>query len=101
LFSSVCVTYRRVNGRRLRRETAEVSPNPFAGLDAPLSSRRRHKHVHLHEPQPDSLLAQQVATDLAAYYSTQQYGGTVEAFSLSDGATEHWAGQARAGEQLS
>jgi hypothetical protein len=44
MYSKVSVTFRRLHSRRLARVSVPVSPNPFAGLDPPLSGRSRVKN---------------------------------------------------------
>lgn len=100
LYSKVIVTFRRPHSKRLHRVTAPITPNPFAGLDAPLAARRRAKRYHLDEPQRDSVLASQVAINLAAFYSTEQYDGTIQATYLNNGGSDRWAGEARAGDRI-
>lgn len=100
LYGKVTITYRRTHSKRLRRVSKPIATNPFTGLDPWMASRQRAYRYHIDEPQPDNTLATTIATNLALYYATQTYNGTVDAFYLTSAGNDRWAGEARAGDRL-
>jgi uncharacterized membrane protein len=101
LYSKVIVTYHTTSKKRKHHAIEPVVPNPFADLDDPLINRQRARTIHIPEPLPHgATLPDEIATNLAAYYSEVQYGGTFETIAVSDGSASRWAGQVRAGELI-
>jgi hypothetical protein len=101
LYSKVVVTYRHGGSGRLLRAVSPISPNPFAGLDPPISSRQRIYHYHLRDPQrPNSTLPATVAAALAADFGTEQHDGTIDLSYANDGGGDKSAVLIRAGHRI-
>jgi hypothetical protein len=102
VYSVIDVTYRQGNTSRIRHAKVNVSPNPFAGLDAPLAVRQRTYMFSLPDIQFDSTFAMNVAQKLANEFGTERYSGTVRCVYATDASTgnDKSAYQVRAGDKF-